>query len=183
MENNAIKKTPEKLTIMEFLAKVNASDVRKRLIPQELRYGWPAITLKNGEICITMFYYGMQKIKDKHQYALFPLAYTITALFRTGKIIDFKCLPYDKTFKEVDFNKASGIFPHEALQGMTGTEYKEKRTQVFALYDELIACLTERKPFEHTQDFRELLSMMMEPGHAEFYEALAPKFFTFYAHT
>ncbi len=182
MEKTLKKIESPKLTMLEFLDKVNKSDVRRRLIPMELSYGWPSVSVKkNGEICITMFYFGMQRIPNTKQIQLLPVSYTISALWKSGKIVDYKCLSYDKNFsKAIDFSKPCGVFPHKALSEFNAEKYKQIRKRVFELYDELISCISEKRDFNDEKEFIELLSVMMEPGHYPIYQAVAPKFFTHY---
>lgn len=177
MEKEFLNKEKKALTMNQYITALSRSEVRKRLIPQELSAGWPSISMKRGELCITIPYFGTKKQDGELGIQLYPLAYTLTASWKAGKIINYNCLIYDKDYKDIDFNQSCGMFKHEAIKRYTKDQYVRERNKLFAFYDELLECLVNQRDFEKHSEMKQLFSKLMEPGQYPMYQKLAPRFF------
>jgi hypothetical protein len=167
------------ISIVNFLKSANASDTRRGLIPMELGAGWPAITIKNKQICVTVPYFLAQP-GHGGQFLLFPISYLITLKWPNAQIVEFASLKYQKAYKGLDFSKPVGIFKHETVMGLSRDQYIAKRGELFALYDELIVGITEKRGFERLGDMRDLFQTLMEPSLYPMYRNIAPNFFECY---
>lgn len=170
----------ENVTITDFLQRAYKSDARKLLIPMELSAGWPSISIKKQQLCITLPYFKVQPGKGG-QIFLFPLSYVMTLTWPNGVMIDFAELKYKKEYnKSIDFTKPVGIFKHEAVKNWTREEYAAKRKELYSYYDELIAGISEKKDFMHADEMRSLFRMLMEPSLYPMYRNIAGNFFESY---
>ena len=169
----------ETITMLAFLEKVNKSEFRRRLIPMELSSGWPSVSIKNAQICITVPFFRMQP-GSEGKIALFPLSCLFTLTWPHAMVVEFASLRYRKEYKNIDFAKPVGIFKHEAVKDLPKDEYIAKRNELFALYDQLLDSITNRKAFEKEEEMRGLFRIMMEPSLYPMYKHIAQKFFETY---
>jgi hypothetical protein len=95
-------------------------------------------------------------------------------------VVEYSILAFDKEYKQIDFSKPVGLFPHESAEGLSKEEYRTKRNELFSLYDELIECIAEKKPFNNDEKMRTLFSVLMEPSLYPMYKHISPKFYEKY---
>lgn len=169
----------ETITFEDFVRKANRSDTRRRLIPMEFSSGWPSISIKNNQICVTVPYFRSHPGKDGKM-LLFPISYLMTLTWPNAGVVEFASLKYRKEYKGIDFGKPVGIFKHDAVKDFIKEEYMAKRTTLFGLYDQLIDCITGQKEFMQVEEMRGLFQIMMEPSLYTMYQNLARNFFDSY---
>lgn len=168
----------DKMTLREFISKLNHSDLRKNLLPMELASGWPYLSIKQKKLCVSIPYF-MTKRADGY-YLLFPISFVWTVTWPAGRTVEVTALKYDKKFGEIDFSRAVGKFKHPAIASYSEEMYEEKKTALFSLYDNLISCILDKKSFEQGDEMKALFSLLMEPDLLPMYRVLAPKFFEHY---
>lgn len=171
----------DKMMMQDFISKVNKSDTRRRLIPMEMGSGWPSLSIKNKQICVTIPYFRTQSGEDGKVF-VFPLSYILTVTWPNAAVVEFTSLRYKKEYNAIDFGKPAGTFKHEAVKDMNKDEYRDMRKSLFELYDELIECITDKKDFLGEKEFSQTLSVLMEPSLLPMYMHIAPKFFGSYCH-
>ena len=169
----------KKTTMLDFLGNVNKGEARSRLIPMELSSGWPSIAIKNKEICVTIPFFRGRRTQDGKT-ALFPISHVLTVTWPEAAVVDYMVLSFNKEYKQIDFSKPVGLFPHDSAEGLSKEDYKTKRNELFSLYDELIECITEKKPFTREEEMQSLFGILMEPPLYPMYKHIAPKFYEKY---
>lgn len=167
------------ISMLQFITRLNKSEIRKLLIPTECVSGWPYVSIKNGKICVSVPYFKTRSAGNGKFY-LFPLSHSLTLTWDNGVVVDFTRFSFTKDFKGVDYAKPVGTFKHEAIADMAKEEYAKKREELFNCYDELISCIEQKKEFPHEAQMREALSLLMEPSLLPFYRRLNAKFFDKY---
>jgi len=72
-----------------------------------------------------------------------------------------------------------GVFPHDAVRGLSVAAYSEKRSALLAMYDELFESLAGQSTLspEWNARFSAALRMLVEPSLEPYYRALGEKFF------
>jgi hypothetical protein len=168
----------ENTTMKEFLRFIKNKTIAAHLIPMEMGMGWPILSIRNNELCVTVpFYRAIRKPQDNT--LLYPLAYTITALWPKGTVVAFQNLKFSSAFNKVDFSKPIGTFRHDSIKHLNKEQYEQKVDELFDLYDKFIKGIQTNEPFagENELKFKEILSMLMEPSHKPMYMALDHSFF------
>lgn len=170
----------KKITMAEFIKKVAKSPARKALVPMEMTTGWPALTIRKGRICVTIPFFGLQRVPQNGKVGIYPISYAVTALWPSGVIIDFKDLKFTKEYKDVDFSKPIGVFKHEALAALDKDDYQDQRERLLELYDSLIDCIVAKEPFREQAEMQMLMRRFIEPSLYPMYKSLADKFYDAY---
>ena len=166
----------ENKTIKTFIEMIRKSNTAQSLIPMEFVSGLPILSLRRGEICITIPYY-RAKVQPQDKTLIYPLAYSITALWSNGLIVDYKNFNFVPAMKKLDFTKPIGTFRHEAIKNLSKQQYMELKKELFDCYDEYLSCIEKRNPFTKSEPMKELLNLIMEPCQKPMYLILGRKFF------
>ena len=93
--------------------------------------------------------------------------------------VEYQNLRFRNPWPEGDWTARVGTFPHPAVAQMKVSEYRRKREELYAMYDEMFEKLAGGGEFsaEWTARFTELLRLLVEPSLEPYYRALGPKFF------
>lgn len=169
----------ENLNISQFITKLNSSEVKRGLIPTEMSAGWPGVTIKNGNLCITIPYF-KETLGINKDYVVYPISYSITAIWPQGTIVDFTRYSFSKDFKDIDFSTPLGTAKHKSIETMTKSEYLNSIDILYSYYDELISCINNKKPFPNEKNMQNLLTKLMHPSLLPMYNRMCPKFFGYY---
>lgn len=163
----------------KLITDIRKSPVFTELVALEAGTGWPYPVRKDGKVFVTIPFFGCPRIADRKETPLFPPFATITASWTNGLIVEYQNLRFRNPWPEGNWEEQVGTFPHTAIQGLTVNDYKAKRSELFALYDEMFETLSQGRSFdaEWTARFEGLLRLLMEPTLEPYYRALAPKFF------
>jgi hypothetical protein len=175
-ERNNNMENLNEMTMKLFIKKIRNSDVAKSLIPMQTTSGLPVISLRKGEICVTIPYYKVT-LKPNDKTLVYPLSYSITALWPNGKIIDYKNFKYIPGMKHIDFSVPVGTFRHEAVKKLNELEYGTLRSELLSCYDGFIHSIKENKQYENTARMKELINIIMEPYQKPMYLIVGSKFF------
>lgn len=155
---------------------------RNTEIPLGYVDGLPIITVKNEKPCLIIPFlkYKVTGVVDKT--LVFPIKYYITVSLSDGKIIGYTDLSFEEMFKKIDFNKPIGFFRHEAVKNYSKFEYKEKKQQLYKMYDKIISAMLAGETCDifDVTDFTELLNIIIEPSLKPIYEALDKDFYNKY---
>lgn len=166
----------ENKTIKSFMEMIRKSDTARSLIPMEFVSGLPALGIRRGQICITIPYY-RAKVQPEDKTLIYPLAYSITALWSNGMIVEYKNFNFVPEMKKLDFSKPIGIFRHEAVKNLNKQQYMELKNELFDCYDEYLKCIAEKRGFERAKRMKELFNIIMEPCQKPMYLIIGRKFF------
>jgi hypothetical protein len=166
----------ENITIKSFIEMIRKSDTARSLIPMEFVSGLPILSIRKGELCITIPYY-RAKIRPEDKTLIYPLAYSITALWSNGMIVDYKNFNFVPAMKRLDLSKPIGTFRHEAIKHLNKQQYKDLKNELFSCYDEYVACIEQKRAFEGSKRMKELLNIIMEPCQKPMYMLIGKKFF------
>lgn len=163
-------------TIKDFIEMIRKSDTARSLIPMEFVSGLPIFSIRKGEVCVTIPYYFV-KVQPQDKTLIYPLEYSITALWSNGLIVDYKNFNFVPAMKKLDFSKPIGTFRHDAIKSLNKQQYMVLKNELFDCYDSYLTCIAEKKPFEKQKRMKELLNLLMEPCQKPMYMILGRRFF------
>lgn len=148
-------------------------------IPMEAGIGWPIPLRKEGKLYVILPCFGFNNTNQTGKTALFPPFATITVDWSKLEPVGYNNLRENNPAPELSWDKQAGIFPHQAVAQMTIGEYKQKRSQLLGMYDEMFEILETSGEFssEWVVGFSTLLRTLMEPELELYYRVLAPTFF------
>ncbi|MEV0937416.1 hypothetical protein ACIBMX_46405 [Streptomyces phaeochromogenes] len=153
-----------------------------QLVPMESGIGWPlpVPVLQDGVPRVYMRLPLFVLRPDPAGGAdLFPPFATVTLDWATGRLVEYTDLRFKEPHRSrAQWSKPVGRFPHPAVEGLTTAAYRELRTHLFGLYDELFHELGRgRQPDDGwAGQFGQLLGRLLEPSLTPYYRQLAPKF-------
>lgn len=163
-------------TIKSFVEMIRKSSIARSLIPMEFISGLPILSIRKGEICITIPYY-RAKIQPEDKTLIYPLEYSITALWSNGTIVDYKNFNFVPAMKKLDFSRPTGTFRHEEVKKLNKQQYMELKNELFSCYDEYLTCIEQKKAFGGSERMKELFNIIMEPCQKPMYMLIGRKFF------
>ncbi|XZF65671.1 MAG: hypothetical protein ACSI46_13715 [Gloeotrichia echinulata DVL01] len=162
----------------ELLLKIRQTPLFRQLIPQEAGIGFPIPLRKEGKVYAILPCFGFTPSAQKGQTAIFPPFATITVNWANQVPVEYVNFSFRNPAPELQWSGQIGTFPHPAVANMTVEQYKEKRHQLLAMYDEMFAALEQNNSFssEWIDEFSELLSTLLEPALKPYYRVLGTKF-------
>jgi len=159
---------------------IRKSPLFEQLVPQEAGIGWPIPLRKEKNVYIKLPMFGFAPKSEDGKTALFPPFSIITIDWASGKPVEYLDLHYVKPDENLQWQgQQVGVFPHQAVADWRIGEYKEKRSELLQLYDELFNKLVQEDQFtdEWKNKFSKLLAVLVEPSLKPYYHALGAKFF------
>ena len=114
------------ITIQEFLKSINKNAVVRENLPLGLGMSYPMLSIVGDHLLVSVFYYKAQ-IRPEDKTLLMPPEYMMTFEYPSGKLVSLSNLQLDARFAKVTFDKAVGMFRHEAIKHLKFEEYKEKK--------------------------------------------------------
>ena len=170
----------KQVSIYQLISDFNHSQFRKSVIPMGMVSGWPCIRKIGKTLCVTIPYYA-RSVQDS-KVALSPLYCSVTVpVGNPDRIMDFTIYPHQRSWSDVDYSKPAGYFKHKALEDVgTKAEYQALCRQLYGYYDQMVAAIQARKPFEGENEMIELFSKLMEPGHYPQYLRINKKFYSYF---
>lgn len=165
-------------SIYDIIVEFNHSELRKKMIPQELVSGWPALVRYGKTLCITIPFY--KRVMNGKKVALYPIYCSVTVpVHNTDRIMDFTIYPYQKEWKEIDYTVPSGFFKHEALKDIkTKSEYRALCDEFYGYFDQMIQAVENKEIFRDEEKMIASLSRLMEPGLYPQYLKVNQKFYS-----
>lgn len=171
----------------KFLKELNSNKFIKACeIPLGYKAGYPVLRNSKENTFILIPYRKYKKTNKKDKSAVMPIEYLVTFELhapvkipeKIKKVIDenklgvtasptgFEVLRNSDEFKDVDFDKPIGVFPHNELEKIGNSEYKNKVEQMYKAYDEIINGRLGIYEVSDVSklDFKHLLSELIEPG-------------------
>ena len=163
----------------DFIKSIRKHPVFTSLVALEAGTGWPYPVRKGGKVYVTLPFFGCPRTANQKETPLYPPFATITAGWNTGLVVEYENLRFRNPWPEGRWDEQVGTFPHPAVAGLTVGDYKAKRAELFAMYDELFDTLEAGGEFADgwIGRFEALLRLLVEPSLEPYYRALAPKFF------
>lgn len=170
----------EHISVYQLISRFNHSDLRKKMIPQELVSGWPCIRRIGKTLCITIPYYN--RAVQAGQVALYPLYCSVTLpVGNPDRLMDFTIYPNQRDWEDLDYTKPVGYFKHAALTDVkTSGEYQTLYRQLYDFYDQMVAAILKKEPFVAEPQMIGLFSKLMEPGHYPQYLRINKKFYSYF---
>jgi hypothetical protein len=171
------------ITTEQAMENLRKMPIFRQLVPQEAGIGWPIPLRKeqNGvcRVYVTFPLFGQASRVEQGETVLFPPFATLTLDWATQVPVEYVSLRFHNPWPEEQWEGEIGTFPHAAIVHMTAGEYKAKRGELLALYDEMFELLAQKQPFPAAwiARFSELLRLLIEPALEPYYRVLAPKFF------
>jgi len=166
----------------QLIKKIRKTPLFRSHIPMEAGIGWPIPLQKEGKLYVILPCFGFHNTNETGKTVLFPPFATVTVDWSKQEPVEYKNLRLNNPAPELNWEKQAGIFPHEAVAQMTIREYKQKRSELFAMYDEMFEILETSTELssEWVANFSSLLRTLMEPELELYYRVLAPTFFEHY---
>jgi hypothetical protein len=164
----------------ELMKNIRKTPLFRQLVPQEAGIGWPIPLRKAGnKMYVILPFFGLARPRDGSQTALYPPFATLTLDWANQMPMEYVNLRFRNPWPEGKWEEQVGTFPHLAVAQLTVDQYKEKRRELLAMYDELMELLAQGSTIapEWRARFGQLLRLLMEPGLEPYYRALGPKFF------
>ncbi|WP_414624803.1 hypothetical protein [Calothrix sp. CCY 0018] len=173
------KESKSTVNTEELTRKIRKTPMFRKHIPMEAGIGWPIPLQKEGKLYVILPCFGFHNTNEKGKTALFPPFATITIDWSKQEPVAYHNLRKNSPATELTWDEQTGFFPHEAVAKMTIGEYKQKRSELLAMYDEMFQILEASGEFssEWVARFSSLLRTLMEPQLEVYYRVLAPTFF------
>lgn len=162
---------------------VRRTGLARQLIPMEAYIGWPIPLARDGRVYAKFVFYGGQPARREGVRAvLYPPFATVTMDWANARVVEYTDLRFKNPWPDGDWTHEAGTFPHDAVTDGAGrfreAAYLDDKARLFELYDALFEALGSdaELPAAATAELSTLLSRLMEPGLAPFYQAIAPSF-------
>ncbi|QFR00995.1 hypothetical protein F9278_37855 [Streptomyces phaeolivaceus] len=162
---------------------VRRSPVIRQLVPMEAGIGWPlpVPVVQDGTprvyVRLPLF---VMRPDPAGGADLFPPFATATVDWSTRRLVEYTDLRFKEPHRSrAEWSRPVGRFPHPAVAGLTTNAYRDLRTRLLTLYDELLDELAHgRQPGGGARpgEFGGLLTRLLEPALVPHYRRLAPKF-------
>ncbi len=151
-------------------------------IPMGYTAGYPIIRQTKSGPCICIPYLKYKVTGEVDKTLVFPIKYIITLSLPNFSVVGFEDLEYNSQYKNVDFLKPTGYFRHDAIKSFSKKEYQQKREILYSMYDKFLSACLYNTPYtvEDDQNFKNLLSVMVEPCLYPIYENIDSAFFSRY---
>lgn len=149
----------------------------QQVIPMEASIGWPITIRKNGKVYAKFPFFG-QKSTGNGEWDLTPPFATITFDWSNFIPVEYINLRFQNPAPELTWQGTIGVFPHSAIkQRMNTSEYKQKRQELFVMYDELFQALaTGKSSKSKDREFSQLFSLLIEEPLIPYYRVIGKKF-------
>ena len=121
----------------------------------------------------------MSTQKEQGQTLLSPPFATLTIDWSNQIPVEYVNLRFRNPAPELNWEGQVGTFPHPAIAQVTTREYLKKRSELLAMYDEILVGLSQNSSFspEFDRQFSEHLRFVLEPSLEPYYRVLGSKFF------
>jgi hypothetical protein len=168
----------KQITLNDFLNELKKNMVIASTIPMGYIAGLPIVQMKKKKVCLIIPYFNFVRSGETDKSLIHPIKFTVTVLWRSGRVIKMEDMEYDPRFENVDFQKPIGLFRHEAIKQYNAGQYREKKSELFEMYDKLIGFLQDGGEYsaQDEEDFKALFNVILEPSLVPIYKALDPKF-------
>lgn len=167
------------ISMKEFIEQGKRNKALQHLIPNGFGPGLPILSIQNKQLCVILPFFRTIKQLEKDKTLVFPVTYTITYLWPSGRIVAYDNLKMKQEFQKIDFGRAVGLFRHDAIKHLNYGEYEAKKEELFLLYDDMITSIYDHTKFieEKENNFKTQLNMLLEPSLRPFYEAINKPFY------
>jgi hypothetical protein len=146
-----------------------------RQVPLETALSFPIPVMKNNELLLSVFYYGVEKVSGPGNSLAKPPVARLIGTYPVPHIVQFVT------------NKVEDLFPGLPSGGTIGplvgghftpTERMKGRQELFRLYTPILALFSlKEETTDRREDFKAAFQKQAEPGLLPYYQALNPDFF------
>ena len=170
------------INLSQFMDSLKANKAVMSTIPMGYVAGLPIVQIIGKKVCLVVPYFRFVRSGEPDKSQIHPIKYTVTALWPSGRIIKLEDLEYNPKFANVDFRRPIGLFRHEAIKQYNAGQYRQKKAELYAMYDKFVDFLQHGGEYtgQEQDGFRALLNIMLEPCLAPIYRALDEKFATMF---
>ncbi len=161
----------------QLLRSVRRMPLFRQLVPMEAGIGWPLPFRKDGQVYVTLLFYGYKRLAGGGA-SLYPPLATLSLAWRNQLPVEYVNLRFRSPALGLESDKEIGTFPHPAVADLSRGEYLRQRHELLAMYDELFHGLetgAAQPPGWH-DGFARLLAALLEPALEPYYRAIAPRF-------
>lgn len=168
-----------KISVRKLVTQFNKSDFHNKVIPIGMAAGWPCIHKMGKNTCITIPFFS--SFVSENKVLLNSIYCSVTfPVENPDRIMDYTIYPYQKEWKEVDYENPVGEFPHDAIAGVRRDEYNELKKQLYQYYDEMLDAVRNLRVFEQEDEMQKLFSRLMEPDLYPQYLRINRKFYSYF---
>ena len=163
-----------------LLAELRSAPLFRQLVPMEAGIGWPIPLRREGKVYLTLPFFGFGVARSEgKRIELHPPFASITLNWSTGRPVKYVSFAFERPWPQTPGTEPVGVFPHDAVRGLSVAAYSEKRSALLAMYDELFESLAGQSTLsmEWNARFSAALRMLVEPSLEPYYRALGEKFF------
>jgi hypothetical protein len=139
-----------------------------RQVPIETALSLPIPIMKNNELLLSVFYYGVEKVSGPGTSLAKPPVARMMGTYPVPHIVQFVT------------NKVEELFPGLPTGGTIGPliEGVRNRQELFSLYTPILALFSLKEvTTDRREDFIAAFQRQAEPGLLPYYQALNPNFF------
>lgn len=172
-----------KISVQDIIKKFKTSEFMLGCqLPMGYVAGYPVLQIKNGSLCMLIPFLKYKSTGKVDKTLVYPIRYTVCIELPEVRVVGFSDLAYAKCFERVDFSRPIGLFRHESIKNLNRVQYKEKRKELYEMYDKLVASLLYGEEYTAEDDakFRELIRIMIEPCEYQLYRVLDAEFYNKY---
>lgn len=173
----------KKISIQEIIKNFKTSNFLLGCqLPMGYVTGYPVLQIKNGSLCLLIPFLKYKSTGKVDKTLVYPIRYTVCMELPEEKVVGFSDLACAKCFEKVDFSRPIGFFRHESIRNLNKSQYKEKRTELYEMYDKLAASLLYGDEYtaEDDEKFKALLRLLVEPCQYQLYRVLDGEFYNKY---
>lgn len=154
----------------------------KSLIPMGYVPGYPVMSVVNGNLILRMPFLRYKTTGREDQTLVFPIRFVIDYSLPELSVVKFVDLSVTDSFCHVGFDRAIGVFRHEAIKDLNKEKYHAFRLQTLQKYDKLCNALVIGEEYDNNDDisFKKCLQTIIEPSLYGFYKKLDIDFYKKY---
>lgn len=180
MENTTRKNNVE--MVSSAVSEAKKSTLRREHIPMGYVPGLPMLSVRGGELCLTIPWLRYRVTDRVDATLVFPVRYVTVCTLPERVLVEFRDLKYDPHFAGLEFGRACGTFRHEGIKDLDRDAYASFRRDTLSLLDGLAGSLIYDARWTASDDsrLRANLSRLLEPSLRGIYRRLDPDFYNKY---
>lgn len=167
------------IDVAQIIKNIKSSDFYYNCkIPMGYVDGYPVLSIKNSKLCLTIPFLKYKITGEVDKTLVYPIKYLITVCVSDENVVGFEDLSFNSLFRKVDFDKPVGFFRHDAVKKYNKNQFKEKRTELYNMYNKIATAILYNTPYSEAEDaqFKELFNIMLEPSLTPIYKAIDKDF-------
>jgi hypothetical protein len=167
-----------KIPLNEMVAKFLKSKLCFHLVPLGSSATLPIPFRLKEKLYISLYFYTGRKIEIENKIKIYRPHTKVVLDYSTARIVNYFDLLTLKDSNSEHWKKPIGEFPHKEIETLSLNEYKDKKSELIALYDKIIELLYNNNSYENCKnDFRQRFYQICEPSLLPFLKNAGPTFF------